>query len=50
MRLARIGSGSETLTLTTEEGAFRPDELVCELRAQTMSASRIDAKRLACSR
>lgn len=40
MSLARIGSGSEMLTLTAEEGAFRPGELVCELRAETMSASR----------
>ena len=40
MPLASIGSGSEMLTLTAEEGAFRPDELVCELRAETMSASR----------
>jgi hypothetical protein len=40
MPLARIGSGSETLTLTIDEGVFRPDELMCELRAKTMSASR----------
>jgi hypothetical protein len=37
---ARIGTGSETLTLTTEDGAFPPDELMCELRAETVSASR----------
>ncbi len=41
MSLARIGSGSETLTLKAAEGAFRPDELMCELRAETMSASRL---------
>lgn len=40
MPLARIGSGSETLTLTAEEGVLRPDELMCDLHAETMSASR----------
>jgi hypothetical protein len=40
MPVARIGSGSETLILIAEEGAVRPDELVCEFRAETMSASR----------
>ncbi|WP_425577443.1 DUF6228 family protein [Nocardioides endophyticus] len=37
---ANIGYGSEKLILTAEEGALRPDELLCELRAETMSASR----------
>lgn len=40
MPLASIGSGSETLTLTAAEGALRPTEVVCDLRAETMSASR----------
>jgi Family of unknown function (DUF6228) len=40
MPLASIGSGSETLTLSAEEGRLQADELVCELRAETMSASR----------
>lgn len=39
MPLARIGSGSEALTLTAEDGPLRPKELLTELRAETLSAS-----------
>lgn len=39
MPQAKIGSSSETLALSSEEGAFRPDELLVELRAETLSAS-----------
>lgn len=34
-----IGSGSQTLTLTADEGTSQPDELVVKLRAETLSAS-----------
>ena len=34
-----IGSGSQTLTLSADEGSDRPDELVIELRAETLSAT-----------
>ena len=40
MPSARIGSGSESLALTAERDGSRPDELMCDLRAETMSASR----------
>jgi hypothetical protein len=40
MPQASIGTGSETLIFTAEDGLLRPDELVCDLRAETMSASR----------
>ena len=34
-----IGSGSRVLTLSADQGASRPDELVVDLRAETLSAS-----------
>ncbi len=37
--VARIGSGAEVLTLTADYGAASPDELLTELRAETLSAS-----------
>lgn len=39
MPIARIGSGSEVLTLTADDGPGQPDELLAELRAETLSAS-----------
>jgi hypothetical protein len=39
MPQAKIGSGSETLALSSEVGTFQPDELLVELRAETLSAS-----------
>ncbi len=39
MPAVTIGSGSELLTLRAEEGTSRPDELVVELRAETLSAT-----------